>query len=226
MLGATLYTAGTWDVTATDTVSGITGSISPNVIAAPATSLYVIAPSSAVSGSAFDVTVAALDPYGNIDTNYGGTVTWATTDPDPNVVLPPDYPMQPSDAGVVTFPSGATLITLGDQLITASDTVSGITGSADVTVTAMTLRSLGVGLAGAVPAALSQATAIVAPSTTPSPMSRASLVDAAIVDTGAVGYSITQNTPLTGDVADPFNLEGTRNPFAEATADTSWLLTP
>ncbi len=133
--GAALYTAGTDDVTVTDTAGGATGTALVNVQAAPATSLYIAAPSSAASGAAFDVTVYAVDPYGNTDTNYGGTITWTTTDGDPGVVLPADYTFQGSDQGVVTFAGGVTLITQGDQLITATDTGSGITGSADVTVT-------------------------------------------------------------------------------------------
>jgi hypothetical protein len=35
----------------------------------------------------------------------------------------------------MTFPSGVTLITPGDQALTVTDTVSGITGSATITVT-------------------------------------------------------------------------------------------
>src|SRR5262249_46296405 len=54
-----LYTAGTWDVTATDISSGITGSGFVNVQAAPAVTFAVIAPSTASSGAAFDVTVVA-----------------------------------------------------------------------------------------------------------------------------------------------------------------------
>jgi hypothetical protein len=134
--GATLYTAGTWDVTATDTSSGITGSASVNVVAAPAVAFRVLAPASVASGTPFDVTLAAVDPYGNTDTHYQGTVTFATSDPDPGVVLPPDYTFQPSDAGMATFPGGVTLIPPGDQTLTVTDTVSGITGGATVTVTA------------------------------------------------------------------------------------------
>lgn len=137
--GATLYTAGTWDVTATDVSSGITGSGYVSVTAAPAAGFYVAAPGSTDPGAPFDATVYAVDPYGNIDSNYQGTVTWSTTDQDPNVVLPADYTFQPSDQGVVTYSSGAgngfALYTPGDQLITLTDTQSGITGSADVFVT-------------------------------------------------------------------------------------------
>ncbi len=134
--GATLYTAGVWDITATDTSSGASGSDLIGVTAAPVVGFQVIAPAGATSGTAFDVTLVAVDPYGNTDTNYQGTVTFTTSDADPGVVLPPDYTFQPSDGGMVTFSGGVTLMTPGDQVLTAADTGSGINGSATVTVTA------------------------------------------------------------------------------------------
>ncbi len=133
--GAALYTAGAWDVTATDTTTGQTGSDSVTVTAAAAVAFQVVAPASASSGMPFDVTVIAVDPYGNTDTNYQGTVTFSSSDTDPGVILPADYTFQASDAGMATFPGGVTLITVGDQTITATDVDSGITGSATVTVT-------------------------------------------------------------------------------------------
>jgi hypothetical protein len=129
-----LYTAGTWDVTATDTVSGATGSAFVNVQAAPAASLAVIAPGSVTSGMFFDVTVVAVDPYGNTDTNYQGTVQFTTSDPDGRVILPPNYTFQLSDQGMVTFPSGVVLYTPGDQFVYVTDIGSGINSSADVYV--------------------------------------------------------------------------------------------
>ncbi len=135
--GATLYTAGTWDVTVTDTSSGATGSDFVMVTAAPAVAFQIIAPANATSGQAFDITVIAVDPYGNTDMNYLGTIHFTSTDSDPGVVLPADYTFQASDAGMVTFPAGVTLMTPGDQTITATDTSdASITGSAIVTVTA------------------------------------------------------------------------------------------
>ena len=44
-----------------------------------------------MSGTPFDVTVAALDATGKIDTNHQGTVTFTTADPDSGVLLPADY---------------------------------------------------------------------------------------------------------------------------------------
>jgi hypothetical protein len=130
--GGGLVTAGDQTVTATDVDTGISGSAVTTVTPAAADHFQVDAPDTAVSGQAFDLTVTALDPYGNVDTNTAGTVTFSSSDTDPNVVVPPDS--QLTD-GVGYFPSGATLITVGDQTITASDVDTGISGNATVTVT-------------------------------------------------------------------------------------------
>jgi sugar lactone lactonase YvrE len=108
-------------------------------LGAPGTAVFfaVVAPASVPSGNSFDLTVTALDPYGHRDVNYQGTVTFSTTDLDSGVVLPADYTFITGvggDNGVHTFPGGGTLVTAGDQTITATDTVSGITRSVTVTV--------------------------------------------------------------------------------------------
>jgi hypothetical protein len=103
----------------------------------PQSRFLITAPPTAVSGTPFDVTITALDPSGNVDTNYQGTVTFTTTDPDSSVALPADYTFTTGvggDNGVHTFPGGLILVTVGDQTIIGTDTVSGITGSATVTV--------------------------------------------------------------------------------------------
>jgi hypothetical protein len=130
-----LFTAATQTLTAQDTaVSSITGSAAIAVVAAPASQLLITAPATAAAGTPFDVMLTALDPYGNVDMNYGGTVTWISSDTDPGVVLPADYTFQPADSGMVTFTGGVTLITTGGQTLTATDTASGITGTVVVTV--------------------------------------------------------------------------------------------
>jgi hypothetical protein len=101
---------------------------------APAVAFQVLAPAAADPGLPFDVTVVAVDPYGNIDTNYTGTIHFDTSDGDPGVVLPDDYTFQPGDAGQVIFAGGVTLVTPGDQMLTVMDTESGISGSATVSV--------------------------------------------------------------------------------------------
>ncbi len=131
--GATLYTAGTWDVTVTDT-DGFTGS--DNVIVTPAAAVaFVIgAPSTAMTGVPFDFSVTATDPYGNTDTNYLGTVTFSTMDPA-GTFSPTSYTFGPGDQGSATFPMGCTLNTIGTWDVTATDT-NGLTGSAFVDVPA------------------------------------------------------------------------------------------
>jgi hypothetical protein len=134
--GVTLVTAGAQTLNAQDTTSGaLTGSATVSVVAAPADHFLLAAPPTAVSGTPFDVTVTALDPYGNVDLNYTGTITWASSDTDPGVILPVDYTFQATDSGTHTFSAEVTLITPGDQNLSATDTASGITGSATVTVT-------------------------------------------------------------------------------------------
>ena len=132
---AVLVTAGGQSITATDiNVGAITGSAAVTVVAGPADHFAVDTRTKISPGKLCDVTVIALDRYGNIDTGYTGTVTFATSDPDPRVVLPADYTFMAGDAGMVVFAKASALLTPGDQTITATDTVTGITGSALVRV--------------------------------------------------------------------------------------------
>ena len=105
------------------------------VTVAPADHFVVMAPASVAAGMAFDITVLAMDPYGNVDTQYRGTIHFTSTDSGPGVVLPADYTFRPGDAGMVTFTGGVTLMTAGAQTITVTDVDTGLlTGSATVTV--------------------------------------------------------------------------------------------
>jgi hypothetical protein len=100
-----------------------------------ATQFAISAPTSVTAGLPFDITVTALDAYGHVARGYTGTISFSATDPDPGVVLPADYTFTFSDAGSVTFPAGVTLITFGDQTISATDTADNrLTGSTIVTV--------------------------------------------------------------------------------------------
>ncbi len=137
---ATLKTAGSQTLTATDTVtSTITGtSAAISVSAAAATHLSVSAPSNATTGAPFSVTVTALDPFNNTDTGYLGTVHFTTTDSGSGAAVPADYTFVAGDNGAHTFTNGVTLVTAGSQSVTATDTVtSSITGSATITVSAV-----------------------------------------------------------------------------------------
>src|SRR5207244_2273048 len=93
------------------------------------------APAHVTARVPFDLTITALDPYGNTDTNYHGTVHFTTSDTGPGVVLPADYTFGASDKGVHIFAGGFTLVTAGMQTLTATDTAhAAFIGSATVTV--------------------------------------------------------------------------------------------
>jgi hypothetical protein len=117
------------------------GGVNIGAFQASATAFVVNAPDMVQSGVQFDVTVMAVDPFGQVAVGYIGTVTFSTSDPNPGVVLPADYAFVPDDGGLHTFTDTGlgeiTLVTPGDQTLTVMDTAdSTITGSADLTVSA------------------------------------------------------------------------------------------
>jgi hypothetical protein len=132
----TLKTSGLQSITATDEPAGvITGSQTGiSVVAAPAVAFRLIAVSTESSGTPFDVTVVAVDSWGNVDTNYRGTVSFSTTDTDPGVMLPASYTFQAGDAGMATFPGEVTFITPGPQTLIVSDMAGMIMASIDVVI--------------------------------------------------------------------------------------------
>jgi hypothetical protein len=112
------------------------GGVNIGAYQASATAFMVSAPDTAQAGMPFDVAVTVVDPFGQIAYGYTGTVTFSTNDPDPDVMLPAAYTFSAADQGSVTFSGGVTLITPGDQTITATDTADNtVTGSATVRVT-------------------------------------------------------------------------------------------
>jgi hypothetical protein len=132
-----LKTAGTQSVTVTDTAnSGVTGTQTGIVVKPAAADHFDLrVPVAVRSGRPFEITVFARDAYGNVATGYTGTVTFTSSDHDPGVKLPIDYTFTANDQGKHSFPGGVTLITPGDQTVTATDTmVPQITGTATVTV--------------------------------------------------------------------------------------------
>jgi hypothetical protein len=102
-----------------------------DVVAGPTSGLGNIAPDSAQQGESFDMTVYAHDAYGNLVTDYSGTITFTSS--DPNAQLPSDYMFTPADQGQHTF--SVTLQTLGPQTVTATDTADpSLTTTANVLV--------------------------------------------------------------------------------------------
>jgi autotransporter-associated beta strand protein len=129
----TLKTAAVETVTVTDTaVSTLTATSSVSVKAASATQIGITAPANATVGVAFNIVVSALDPYGNIDYTYAGTVGFTSS--DGKAKLPSNYTFT---AGKEKVGFSITLGTAGSQTITITDTVkSSITGTATVVVSA------------------------------------------------------------------------------------------
>lgn len=94
--------------------------------------LDVTAPSNAVAGSPFTVTVTAL-VGGRRDTVINSPIHFTSS--DTAAVLPPDYYFNANDAGSHTFPNGVTLKTPGSQSISVTVfDASGINGTANISV--------------------------------------------------------------------------------------------
>ncbi|HEV2112744.1 MAG TPA: Ig-like domain-containing protein, partial [Terriglobales bacterium] len=133
----TFGTAGTQNLTATDTVTaGITGFASATVNPGAATQfVFQALPAFANAGSSFAFRLTALDVDGNTATGYTGTVHFTSSDPHP-AALPANYTFTVGalkDNGKHIF--NATLFTTASQSITATDTVTAsIKGTANETV--------------------------------------------------------------------------------------------
>jgi hypothetical protein len=123
IFSATLKSAGTRNLKATDTVtSSLTGTESGIVVKAAAASAVKVTgfPTSETAGTSGNVTVTAFDTFGNVATGYTGVVS--LTSSDSQASLPPSYTFAAGDAGVHLF--AVTLKTVGTQSITATDTSS------------------------------------------------------------------------------------------------------
>jgi hypothetical protein len=120
---ATLKTAGTQSITATDTTTaGITGTDGGIAVQPAAASKFVLTgPGSVTHGVPFNVTLTAEDAYGNVATGYLGTVHFSST--DSTALLPANYTFTAGDAGVHTF-TGLVLHKKGKQKVTATDTLN------------------------------------------------------------------------------------------------------
>jgi sugar lactone lactonase YvrE len=131
------FTAGTQTLSVQDTASSsLNGTAQVTVPAGAATHIELAAPSTTVAGSPFDVTVAAIDAYGNPDPNYSGTVMFTSTDSASGSVVPANYTFVAADKGMHTFSSGVTLLTAGPRTITVADKSNGsFTASANLVVT-------------------------------------------------------------------------------------------
>jgi hypothetical protein len=133
--GSPTYSAGPGYDLVTGRGSPYANRVVADLIGQPATvapHFSVSAPSSSTAGSAFTVTVTALDANGNTVPTYTGTVHFTSS--DPSAVLPANYTFTSGDQGVHSF--SVTLKSAGNQTVTVTDTAnSATTGSATVAVT-------------------------------------------------------------------------------------------
>ena len=120
---ATLKTAGTQSITATDTLmsalKATEGGITVN--AAAASKFIISAPSTVTAGMPFSLTLTVEDAYGNVVTGYTGTVHFTSS--DKRATLPANYTFTAADKGVHTF-VGLVLRKKGKQRITITDTLN------------------------------------------------------------------------------------------------------
>ena len=115
---ATLTTAGSQTLTATDTATtSITGTAINHGQRRGGDALRSQRRCNDTAGTAFNFTVTAEDPFNNTATGYAGTVKFTSSDSG-NALLPAGSPLT---AGVGTF--SVTLKTAGSQTLTATDTV-------------------------------------------------------------------------------------------------------
>jgi predicted outer membrane repeat protein len=143
-----LRTAGRHTLTLTDPADpALTASLALDVTAAAAARFRLTSAGPATEGTAFTLTVTALDRFGNVANLYSGTPR--VTSSDPFADLPAGLTFTTADAGQVTArvtPRGH-----GPETFSVSDpAVSGLAGSLTVPVANvapdLTLSSAGVGL--------------------------------------------------------------------------------
>ena len=138
-LSATLFAAGSNNLTATASSPSLTGTATISVSPAAADHFKVTAPATATAGTAFNtVTLTAQDAYNNTATGYANgnhTITWsgASTSPGGNA---PNYPTSTVSFtnGVSTTTLSATLFAAGSNNLTATASSPSLTGTATISV--------------------------------------------------------------------------------------------
>jgi SPP1 family predicted phage head-tail adaptor len=142
VFSVTLRTAGSQTITAADTATPtIIGSAS-STVAAGVADFAVAMPGIITAGVQFVVTVTAFNADGTVNTGYGGTVQFTSSDANASTQLPAGSSLT---SGVGIF--SATLTTAGTQTLSASDaTTPSVTGRAAILVGFATMSKIGVTL--------------------------------------------------------------------------------
>ncbi len=119
--GVQMRTAGEQSVTVTDTVGGQTGSQTA-ITVVPALLEYFTVTSITdpqTAGSLSSPVVTAYDQFGNVKTNYTGTIHFTSS--DVQAVLPADYTFLIGEGGTHTFTNGVQLKTTGEHSVSVDD---------------------------------------------------------------------------------------------------------
>jgi hypothetical protein len=119
---ATLKTATVQSLTVSDVATSSLTSTQSGIAVQPAAAsqLLISGPSSVGAGKTFSLTVTVVDAYGNIATNYSGSIHFASSDSTGSI--PSDYTFTAADQGQHTF-AGAKFKKKGSQTITITDTL-------------------------------------------------------------------------------------------------------
>jgi hypothetical protein len=145
VFSVSLKTAGAQSLAVADTANPAFSAGPSGVVVVPAMpTVWAVAglPASTTAGATQTFTLTAMDPYGNVATNYTGVVHFSSS--DSQATLPPDTFFSAADAGRHTFT--ATLKTAGAQTLTFADTViTVLTATESLTVTPAAATSLVVG---------------------------------------------------------------------------------
>jgi hypothetical protein len=106
------------------------GGVNIGAYQASASALVLTAPATVTAGMAFNITVKAVDPFGQVAVGYSGTVHFTATNG-----ASANYAFTAADGGQHTFP--VTLLRAGTLGVTGTDTANAaITGSTSFTVVA------------------------------------------------------------------------------------------
>jgi hypothetical protein len=103
------------------------------------------APTTIPAGTPFSFAITAEDRFGNVETDYTGTVHFSALANDTQAVLPADYTFTAADAGTQTF--GATLFkTSGasSSFVNARDVATGVNSFDNILVTPLAPAGLSV----------------------------------------------------------------------------------
>ncbi len=157
VFSATLATLGTQTLTATDSVTSAMTAVSAITVNTGAVSHFSFDFGSftIVAGYPDTMTVVARDQFNNIITSYSGTVQFTST--DGAAVLPPNSTLT-NGTGVFSV----TFNTPGNQSVTGTDTVTGVSGTSGlVTVTGPALDAVThFGITGMPPGGTTAGTAV------------------------------------------------------------------